>query len=98
MSPSLKFFKSKSSDFLKLNCKIPQLYVVLINDFDKTFVLGFYNSFLKIKLSFDKENMLILNTYSLLKMFSNLASVLMYSLTKCVFEDGFKDSFVLKIF
>ena len=32
-----------------------------MSDFDKTFVLAFYNPFLKIELNFDKENMLILN-------------------------------------
>ena len=32
-----------------------------MNDFDKTIVLAFYSSFLKIKLSCDKENTLILN-------------------------------------
>ena len=32
-----------------------------MNDFDKTFVLAFYNSFLKIKLNCDKKNTLILN-------------------------------------
>ena len=32
-----------------------------MNEFDKTVVLTFYNSFLKIELNFDKENMLILN-------------------------------------
>ena len=34
-----------------------------MNDFDKIFVLAFYNSFLKIKLNCHKENMLILNVY-----------------------------------
>ena len=29
--------------------------LMLMNDFDKTFVLAFYNSFLKIKLNFDKK-------------------------------------------
>ena len=33
---------------------------MLMNDFDKTFALAFYNSFLKIKLNHDKENTLIL--------------------------------------
>ena len=41
------------NDFLKLNCKISQVYVTLINDFDKIFD--------KIKLNCDKENTLILN-------------------------------------
>ena len=43
------------------------MYVRLINDFDKTFVLAFYNSFLKIKLNCDKKNMSILNTCSFQK-------------------------------
>ena len=65
-----------------------------MNDFDKTFVLAF----LKIKLDYDKENMLILNTCSFQKkMLSNLTWVLIYALTKCVLEDGFKDSCVLKM-
>ena len=54
-SGSPRYFKSKSNDFLKLNCKISQLYVTLMNDFDKTFVLAFYNSLLNIKLNGDKE-------------------------------------------
>ena len=33
-----------------------------MNDFDKTFVLTFYNSFLKMNLNWDKENMIVLNT------------------------------------
>ena len=41
--------------------------------------------------------MLILNTCSFQKM-SNLKSALIYSLTKCLLEDGFKDTCVLKIF
>ena len=32
-----------------------------MSDFDKTFILAFYNPFLKIELNCDKENMLILN-------------------------------------
>ena len=32
------------------------MYTTLISDFDKTFVLVFYNSFLKIELNCDKEN------------------------------------------
>ena len=32
-----------------------------MNDFDKTFALAFYDSFLKIKLNCDRENKLILN-------------------------------------
>ena len=35
-----------------------------MNDFDKTFVLAFYNSFLKIESNCDKENMFISNTCS----------------------------------
>ena len=60
-----------------------------MNDFDKTFVLAFYNSFMRIRLNCDKENMLILNTNSFQKkMLSNLTCILIYSLTKCVLEDG----------
>ena len=56
---------------------------------DKTFVLGFYNSFLKVKLNCDKENMLILNICSFQKkMLSNLTCVLICPLAKCVHEDG----------
>ena len=47
---SPRFFKSKSNDFLKLSWKIFQLYVTLMNDFDKTFVFAYYNSFLKWQL------------------------------------------------
>ena len=36
-----------------------QLYVMLMNDFDKNFVLTFYNSFLKVELNCDKENHVI---------------------------------------
>ena len=69
---------------------------MLINYFDKTFVLALYDSFLK--LNCDTENMVILNTCSFRKkMLSNLTCVLIYSLTKYVLEDGFKDSSVLKI-
>ena len=32
-----------------------------MNDFDKIFVLAFYNFFLKIELNCDEENMIILN-------------------------------------
>ena len=43
-------------------------------------------------------NMLILNTCSFQKkMLSNLMSVVIYSLTKCVLEDGLKSSCILKI-
>ena len=38
-----------------------------MNDFDTTFILAFYISFLKIELNFDRENMLILNTFSFQK-------------------------------
>ena len=66
-----------------------------MNNFDKTFVLAFYNSFLKIELNCDKENMFNLNTCSFQKkMLSNLTCVLIYSLTKRVVED---DSCVLGI-
>ena len=71
--------------------------MILLN-FDKAFVLPFYSSFLKIILNCDKENMLILNTFSFQgKMLSNLTCVLIYSLTKCALEGGFKDSCVLEI-
>ena len=44
-----------------------------MNDFDKIFFFTFYNSFLKIELNCDKENMLILNICSFQKkMLSNL--------------------------
>ena len=69
-----------------------------MNDFDKTFVLAFYSSFLKIKLNCDKENMLIFNTCSFQKkMLPNLIYALIYSLTEYVLGDGLKDSCVLKI-
>ena len=71
--------------------------MILLN-FDKAFVLPFYSFFLKIILNCDKENMLILNTFSFQgKMLSNLTCVLIYSLTKCALEGGFKDSCVLEI-
>ena len=55
-----------------------------MNDFDKTFGLVFYNSFLKIKLNCDKENMLILNTCKFeKKMLSNLP---------CMYSDSLIDS------
>ena len=41
-----------------------------MNDFDKIF--AFSNSFLKVKLNCDKENMLISNTCNFQKMLSNL--------------------------
>ena len=63
-----------------------------MNDFDKTFVLRFYNSFVKIELNSDNDIMLILRTCNLQnKMLLNSVCVLIYSLTKCV-PDGFKDS------
>ena len=69
-----------------------------MNDFDKTFALSFYNSFLKIELNCNKENMIMLNTCSFQKkMLSNLTCVLIYSLKKCVLEDGFKDCCALNI-
>ena len=68
-----------------------------MTDFGKTFVLAFYSSFLKIKLNCDKENILILNIYSFQKMLSNLICVPIYSPSKFVLEDSFKDSCVLKI-
>ena len=62
-----------------------------MNDFEKTFVLTFYNPFLKIKLNCDKENMLIMNTCSFQNiMLSNITCVLIYSLTKFVLEDVLK--------
>ena len=48
-------FLSKFNDLLKLNLKIPELYVTLMNDFDKIFALAFYNFFPKIKLNCDKK-------------------------------------------
>ena len=39
-----------------------QLQNTLMNGFDKTFPLAFYNSFVKIELSCDKKNMIISNT------------------------------------
>ena len=69
------------------------MYTTLISDFDKTFVLVFYNSFQKIELNCDKENIITLQTCCFQKKrLSNLTSVPIYSLTNCVFEDGFKDS------
>ena len=50
-----------------------------MNDVDKTPMLAFYNSFLKIELNCDKENMIISNTNSFQKkMLSNLTCVLIY--------------------
>ena len=68
------------------------------NDFGKTFVLVFYNSFLKIESNCDKENMFISNTCCFQKkMLSNLTCFLIYSLTKCALEDGFEDICLRKI-
>ena len=70
-----------------------------MNNFDKTFVLAFYNFFFFFKKSnCNKESVLNLNTCSFQKMLSNLTSVLIYLLIQCVLEDGFIDSCVLKIF
>ena len=69
-----------------------------MNGFDKTFLFAFYSFFLKIKLNCDRENMIVLNTCSFQKkMLLNVTCVLIYLLTECVFEDGFKDSCVMKI-
>ena len=68
-----------------------------MNDFDKTFALAFYYSFLKIELHCDKEIMIIFNTCSFQKKMSNLTCVLIYSLTKCDLEDDSKDSCGLEI-
>ena len=67
-----------------------------MNDFDKTFVLSFYNSFLKIELNCDKEN-IVLNKGSFQKNIFNLTCALICALKKCGLEDGFKDSCVLEI-
>ena len=40
-------------------------YVKLMNNFDKTFVLAFYTSFLKIELNCDRKNVLISNKTSI---------------------------------
>ena len=45
---SPRFFKT--NDFLKFNCKISQLYIALLNDFDKTFVFALHNSFSENKI------------------------------------------------
>ena len=39
---------SQLNNFLKLYCKISQLYVTLMNNFDKTIVFVLYNSVLEI--------------------------------------------------
>ena len=53
-----------------------------MSNFDKEFMLALYNSFLKMELNCDKENMLILNTYSFedktLSNLTNLSCVLIY--------------------
>ena len=41
--------------FLKIELLNTTLYTTSKNDFDKIFVLAFYNSFLKIKLNCDKK-------------------------------------------
>ena len=68
-----------------------------MNDFDKKFVLAF-NSFLKIQLNYDKENNDIFKSmqFSEEDVVYITFVLLIYSLTKCVLEDGFKDSCVLK--
>ena len=46
-----------------------------MKDLNKTSVLAFYNSFLKIEINCDKENMVTLNTGSFQKkMLSNICS------------------------
>ena len=74
--------------YISIKFIISQLYVTLMNDFDKTFVLAFYKSFLKKEWNCDEENMLILNTCSFQKKMHNLL---------CVFIYSFKDNCVLKI-
>ena len=54
---------SKPNDFLKLNCKISDFIYNANEWFDKTFVLAFYNSFLKT---------IILNTCSFQKKIRDL--------------------------
>ena len=72
---------------------------MLTNDFDKKIVLAFLKIIYKKKKKIAiKKILLILNICSFQKkMLSNLTYLLIYSLTKCIFEDGFKDSCVLKI-
>ena len=60
-----------------------------MNDLDNKFGLAFYDSFLKIELNCDKDFEK--------EMLPNLTCVLITSLTKCVLEDGFNNSCVLKI-
>ena len=54
---------SKSNDFLKLNCKLSDFTYNAHEWFNKTFVLAFYNSFLKT---------IILNTCSFQKKIRDL--------------------------
>ena len=69
-----------------------------MNNFNKRFGIAFYNSFRKVKSNCDQENMSILHTHSFQKeMLFTLARVLIYSLTKLVLKDGFKDNCVLRI-
>ena len=73
---------------------------MLTNDFDEKFVLALLKIIFckKKKKIVIKKILLILNIYSFQKkMLSNLTYVLIYSLTKCISKDGFKDSCVLKI-
>ena len=71
---------------------------MLMNAFDKKLVFAFYNLFLKIELSCDKENHVSCNTSSFQKkMLCKLACVLIYSLTKYALEDSLKDSCVMKV-
>ena len=64
------------------------MWLMLVKDFDKIFVLAFQKSFQKIELKCDKENMLILNACSFQKkMLSNLTRGLIYSLIEVCRED-----------
>ena len=63
--------RSKSNNFLKLNCRLSQVRVTLTNDFDKKFVVAHYNYFLKTELNYDKENHVNFK-------FMNLTCVLIY--------------------
>ena len=68
-----------------------------MNNFNKTFGIAFYN-FRKVKSNCDQENMSILHTRNFQKeMLFTLSRVLIYSLTKLVLKDGFKDNCVLRI-
>ena len=76
---TLWFFKSKSNDFLNLNCTVSPLHVSLMNDFDKTFISPSSSSFLKIKLNRDKKRMLVSNTHRFQKkILFNVTCVLIY--------------------